>query len=230
MNTCFNAVDRHVRDGRGEQAALIYDSPVTGTVRTITYRELQELTARAAGALAAEGVGRGDRVIIYMPMVPEAIVTMLACARLGAVHSVVFGGFASAELAARIDDCRPTLVVSASCGIEPGRMVEYKPLLDRALELADHAPERCIVLQRPQLEAELVSGRDVSWDDAMAGAEPAACVTVEATDPLSQLLSLIAVAFATMNVVGGYVVTDRMLQMFKRKPTAPAPKPDQAEG
>ncbi len=184
MNTCFNAVDRHVRDGRGDQPALIYDSPVTGTVRSITYRELQELTARAAGALAAEGVGRGDRVIIYMPMVPEAIVTMLACARLGAVHSVVFGGFAAAELAARIDDCRPKLVVSASCGIEPGRMVEYKPLLDRALELADHAPERCIVLQRPQLEAELVSGRDVLWDDAMAGAEPAPCVTVDATDPL----------------------------------------------
>jgi propionyl-CoA synthetase len=184
MNTCFNAVDRHVRDGRGDQPALIYDSPVTETVRTITYRELQELVARAAGALAAEDVGRGDRVIIYMPMVPEAIVTMLACARLGAVHSVVFGGFASAELAARIDDCRPKLVVSASCGIEPGRMVEYKPLLDRALELADHAPERCIVLQRPQLEAELVPGRDVSWDDAMSGAEPAACVTVEATDPL----------------------------------------------
>jgi propionyl-CoA synthetase len=184
MNTCFNALDRHVRDGRADQPALIYDSPVTGATRTYTYRELLELTAKAAGMLAREGVGKGDRVIIYMPMVPEAIVTMLACARLGAVHSVVFGGFAAAELAARIDDCAPALVVSASCGIEPGRTVEYKPLLDRALELADHEPRRCIILQRPQLEAELVPGRDVSWDDAMADAEPGNCVTVEATDPL----------------------------------------------
>jgi propionyl-CoA synthetase len=184
LNTCFNALDRHVRDGRADQAALVYDSPVTGQVRTYTYRQLRDETARVAGALAREGIGRGDRVVIYMPMVPEAIMTMLACARLGAVHSVVFGGFAASELASRIDDCRPKLVVSASCGLEPSRIVEYKPLLDRALELADAPPPRCIVLQRPEREAALVAGRDVAWEEAMQGAEPAECVPVEATDPL----------------------------------------------
>jgi propionyl-CoA synthetase len=184
LNTCFNAIDRHVEDGRGDQLALVYDSPVTGSVRRFTYRELQAVTERVAGALARLGVDRGDRVIIYMPMVPEAVISMLACARLGAIHSVVFGGFAANELASRIEDCRPKVVVSASCGIEPGRIVEYKPLLDRALQLAGDPPVRCVILQRPQCEATLVSGRDVTWEEALEGAEPAPCVTVDATDPL----------------------------------------------
>jgi propionyl-CoA synthetase len=184
LNTCFNMLDRHVRDGRGEQAALVYDSPVTGQVRTYSYRELLDQTARVAGALAREGVGKGDRVIIYMPMVPEAVMAMAACARLGAIHSVVFGGFAAHELASRIQDSRPTLVISASCGIEPTRIVEYKPLLDRALELAGEPTPRCIILQRPQHEATLVEGRDITWEQALDGAEPADCVPVEATDPL----------------------------------------------
>jgi propionyl-CoA synthetase len=184
LNTCFNALDRHVRDGRGEQAALVYDSPVTGRVRTFTYRALLEETARVAGAFARLGVEAGDRVVIYMPMVPEAIMAMLACARLGAVHSVVFGGFAANELASRIRDCGPTLVVSASCGIEPDRIVEYKPLLDRALELAGGEPPPCVILQRPEHEASLVAGRDVAWEQALDGAEPADPVPVAATDPL----------------------------------------------
>src|SRR5262245_51323229 len=150
LNTCDNAVDRHVRGGRADQLALIYDSPVTGTVRRLTYRELLDEVARFAGALAGLGVAKGDTVVIYMPMVPEAVVAMLACARLGAVHSVVFGGFAANELAIRIDDARPKVVVTASCGIEVAKVVEYKPLLDRAIELAKHSPERCVVLQRPQ--------------------------------------------------------------------------------
>jgi propionyl-CoA synthetase len=184
LNTCANMLDRHVRDGRGDQAALVYDSPVTGTTRTYTYRELLGATARVAGALARQGVGKGDRVVIYMPMVPEAIMTMMACARLGAIHSVVFGGFASHELASRIDDCRPALVVTASCGIEPTRKVEYKPLLDRALELAGSPPERCVILQRPELEAPMTPGRDMPWDEFVDGAPPADPVPVEATDPL----------------------------------------------
>ncbi|MDX6646349.1 MAG: propionyl-CoA synthetase [Miltoncostaeaceae bacterium] len=184
LNTCFNALDRHVRDGRAEQTALVYDSPVTDQVRTFSYRELLDETARVAGALAREGVGKGDRVVIYMPMVPEAAMAMLACARLGAIHSVVFGGFAANELASRIDDCRPKVVISASCGIEPTRIVEYKPLLDRALELVEGPQPRCIILQRPQLEASMVAGRDLGWDEALDGAEPADCVPVEATDPL----------------------------------------------
>ena len=184
LNTCHNALDRHVRDGRADQVALVYDSPVTDQVRTYTYRELRDATARVAGALVREGIERGDRVVIYMPMIPEAIMAMLACARLGAIHSVVFGGVASNELASRIEDCRAKLVISASCGIEPSRIVEYKPLLDRALELVEGPAPRCIVLQRPQLEAPLVAGRDVEWTEAVHGAEPAACVPVEATDPL----------------------------------------------
>jgi propionyl-CoA synthetase len=185
INTCFNAVDRHVEAGHGERLALIYDSPVTGgTIRRITYRELRDEVARFAGALAARGVGRGDRVIVYMPMVPEAAVAMLACARLGAVHSVVFGGFAAHELAVRIDDCRPKAVVSASCGIETNRVVAYKPLLDAAIEMATHKPSACFVLQRPEHRCELVAGRDVAWDEAMAGASAVPCVTVAATDPL----------------------------------------------
>ncbi len=184
MNTCFNAVDRHVRDGRGDQAALIYDSPVTGTCRTYTYRELLDQVERFAGVLVGLGVGAGDRVVIYMPMIPEAVVAMLACARIGAVHSVVFGGFAANELAVRIDDAAAKVVVSASCGIEVSRVVEYKPILDRAIELSERKPTRCVILQRPQAVTALTPGRDLDWDQAMASAEPAGCVQVKATDPL----------------------------------------------
>ncbi|HSY42161.1 MAG TPA: propionyl-CoA synthetase [Polyangia bacterium] len=184
LNTCYNALDRHVDGGRAEQPALIYDSPVTGAVRRYSYRELRDTTARFAGVLRDQGVQYGDRVIIYMPMVPEAAIAMLACARIGAVHSVVFGGFASHELAGRIDDARPTVIVSASCGIEPGRLVDYKSLLDGAIERAEHKPRCCIVLQRPQLEAALDPERDLDWVQAMQDAEPVGCVPVAATDPL----------------------------------------------
>ena len=184
INTCYNALDRHIDQGRGEQAALIYDSPVTGTVTRLSYRELRDRVARFAGALAAQGVGRGDCVVIYMPMVPEAVVAMLACARIGAVHSVVFGGFAPHELAKRIDDARPVMVVSASCGIEGQRVIAYKPLLDEALRLASHRVERCIVLQRPQAAATLVAKRDCEWAEALAAAQEVPCTPVEATDPL----------------------------------------------
>ena len=184
LNTCYNALDRHVERGRGEQPALIYDSPVTETITVLTYSELRDSVATFAGALQALGVERGDRVVVYMPMVPEAAIAMLACARIGAVHSVVFGGFAANELASRIDDATPKVVVSASCGIEPGRVVAYKPLLDAAIELAEAKPDRCIVLQRPMLEADLDGVRDVDWAEAVSGADPAPCVAVEATDPL----------------------------------------------
>jgi propionyl-CoA synthetase len=184
LNTCWNAVDRWVEAGRGEQAAIVYDSPVTGSVSTLTYDELRDAVARCAGALRTLGVEKDDRVVVYMPMVPEAVVVMLACARIGAVHSVVFGGFAARELAIRIDDVRPKVVVSASCGIEVDRVVEYKPLLDEAIELAVHGPERCVVLQRQQAHAALVPERDVDWHALVAGAEPAECVPVAATDPL----------------------------------------------
>jgi propionyl-CoA synthetase len=184
MNTCFNALDRHVRDGRGGQASLIYDSPVTGTQRTYTYTELLDEVARFAGVLRGLGVDQGDRVIVYMPMIPEALIAMLACARIGAVHSVVFGGFAAAELATRIDDAAPKVVVSASCGIEVSRVVAYKPILDRAIDQARHKPDRCVILQRPQAVAELMAGRDLDWSQAAAEAEPADCVPVAATDPL----------------------------------------------
>jgi propionyl-CoA synthetase len=184
LNTCYNALDRHVANGRGDQAAIIYDSPVTDSKRTITYGELRDQVALFAGALADNGVKQGDRVIIYMPMIPEAVVAVLACARIGAVHSVVFGGFAPNELATRIDDATPKAIVSASCGIEPTRIVEYKPLLDQALELSKHKPDHCIIFQRPQLEATLSPPRDVDWNDAVASASPADCVPVEATDPL----------------------------------------------
>jgi propionyl-CoA synthetase len=184
MNTCANALDRHVEAGRGDQGALIYDSPVTGIQRTYTYRELLDQTARFAGALRNLGVGKGDRVVIYLPMVPEAVIAMLACARLGAVHSVVFGGFAANELAARIDDARPAVVVSASCGVEPTRTVAYKPMLDGALRIAEHDTPACVILQRPEQPCELVPGRDVDWETAMASAEPVDPVTVAATDPL----------------------------------------------
>jgi propionyl-CoA synthetase len=184
LNSCHNALDRHVEGGRADQSALIYDSPVTDTFASFTYRELRDAVARFAGALAAQGVERGDRVIVYMPMVPEAVIAMLACARLGAIHSVVFGGFAARELATRIDDAKPKVIVSASCGIEPGRLVAYKPLLDEAIAMVESKPDRSIVLQRPMLEAELDSSRDLDWNDALAGADPVACVPVEATDPL----------------------------------------------
>jgi propionyl-CoA synthetase len=184
LNTCFNAVDRHVRDGLGGQAALVYDSPVTGACRTFTYGELLDQVALFAGVLRGLAVSAGDRVVIYMPMIPEAVVAMLACARIGAVHSVVFGGFAAHELALRIDDATPKVVVSASCGIEVSRIVEYKPILDRAIELAAHKPDRCVIVQRPQAPAALAAGRDLDWEQAMAGAEPADCVPVAATDPL----------------------------------------------
>ena len=184
LNTCYNALDRHVERGRADQLALIYDSPVTSTVRTFTYRELRDEVARFAGALAAQGVGPGDRVVIYLPMVPEAAIAMLSCARIGAIHSVVFGGFAANELASRIEDARPRVVVSASCGIEPGRLISYKPLLDAAIELVEAKPQRCFILQRPELEAELDPHRDISWTEAVANAEPVDCVPVDATDPL----------------------------------------------
>ncbi|HKD39203.1 MAG TPA: propionyl-CoA synthetase [Myxococcaceae bacterium] len=183
LNTCYNALDVHVESGRADQLALIYDSPVTGTVARFTYRQLLDQVARFAGALKAQGIAKGDRVIIYMPMVPEALIAMLACARIGAIHSVVFGGFAPHELATRIDHAEPKLIVSASCGIEVGRTIPYKPLLDKAIELAHFKPERCIVLQRPQTAAPM-SGRDVDWAEAMASARPAGCVPVAATDPL----------------------------------------------
>ena len=184
LNTCFNALDRHVRDGRGGQAALVHDSPVTGTSRTLTYRQLLDEVARFGGVLRGLGVGKGDRVVIYMPMIPEAVVAMLACARIGAVHSVVFGGFAARELAVRIDDAAPKAVVSASCGIEVSRVVEYKPILDQAIELAAHKPGRCVIVQRPAAPAALTAGRDLDWEQAMAEAEPADCVPLAATDPL----------------------------------------------
>ena len=183
LNTCWNALDRHVERGRAEQLALIYDSPVTGQVKRFTYRHLRDEVAKLAGALKDLGVERGDRVIIYMPLVPEAVMAMLACARIGAVHSVVFGGFASPELAARIDDAKPKLVLSASCGIEPGRVIAYKPLLDRAIELAQTKP-LTLVLQRPTQPCTLVPGRDHDWETTVAKAQPAPCVTLEATDPL----------------------------------------------
>src|SRR6266699_2693740 len=184
LNTCFNAVDRHVRDGRGDQAALIYDSPVTSIFRTFTYQQLLAEVARFAGVLRGLGAGAGDRVVIYMPMIPEAVIAMLACARMGAVHSVVFGGFAAPELALRIDDAEPKVIVSASCGIEVSRVIEYKPILHRAIDLASHKPEHCVILQRPQATATLTAGRDLDWADAARRAAPADCVPVAATDPL----------------------------------------------
>ena len=184
LNTCHNALDRHVEGGRADQAALVYDSPVTAARRTYTYADLLDEVARLAGALAGLGVSKGDTVVIYMPMVPETVFAMLACARLGAVHSVVFGGFAAHELAVRIDDARPRVVLSGSCGLELDRVIEYKPLLDRALAQAEHRPEHCVILQREEAHAELVPGRDLDWRGLTAGAKKAACVPVAATDPL----------------------------------------------
>jgi propionyl-CoA synthetase len=184
-NTCYNALDLHVdENGRGEKTALIYDSPVTGVIRKYTYSQLRDEVARFAGVLSANGVEKGDRVIIYMPMIPEAMTAMLACARIGAIHSVVFGGFAAKELAARIDDAKPKVIVSASCGIEGGRVIAYKPLLDEAVDLASAKPESLVIHQRPQLEAPLTGAREIAWHEAMASAAPADCVPVAATDPL----------------------------------------------
>jgi propionyl-CoA synthetase len=187
-NTCHNAVDRHVAAGRGEQAAIIYDSPVTGTKRRLTYSELKAETAALGAVLRDLGVGTGDRVIIYMPMIPEAAIAMLACARIGAIHSVVFGGFAAKELATRIEDAAPKVILSASCGIEVNRIVPYKPLLDEALRLSDIRPETCLILQRPQAPATLRAGRDLDWQETVAAARAAGktadCVPVAATDPL----------------------------------------------
>ncbi len=184
LNTCYNAVDRHVEAGRGDQVAIIHDSPITGTVSRLTYRELQDRVARLAGALAARGVTKGDRVIIYMPMVPEALIAMLAVTRIGAIHSVVFGGFAANELAVRIDDAAPKAVIAASCGLEPGRVVHYKPLLDEAIAMASHQPDFCLILQREQEPAELTPGRDFDWAAEVAAARPAACLPVEGNHPV----------------------------------------------
>ena len=183
-NACYNAVDIHVEQGRGDQLAVIYDSPVTATKRSYTFAQLLDEVSRFAGVLASQGVEKGDRVIIYMPMVPEALISMLACARIGAIHSVVFGGFASSELAVRIDDAAPKLIVSASCGVEPNRVVAYKPLLDEAIRLARHKPSACVILQRPVQEATLVEGRDLDWAQAMSGAAAVPCVPVNANEPL----------------------------------------------
>jgi propionyl-CoA synthetase len=184
LNTCFNAVDRHIERGRGNQIALIYDSPVTGTQAAFTYLELRDQVARFAGVLSGLGVAKGDRVVIYMPMIPEAVIAMLACARLGAVHSFVFGGFAPHELAIRIEDARPKVVVSASCGIEVSRVIEYKPMLDRAIEESTHKPDHCVIVQRAQAPATLLEGRDVDWTEAMDQATTVGCTPVAATDPL----------------------------------------------
>ena len=183
LNTCYNAVDRHVAT-RGDQPAIIHDSPVTNSKEIITYRQLQERVSRFAGALKDLGVTKGDRVIVYMPMVPEALIAMLGCARIGAIHSVVFGGFSARELATRIDDAKPKVMVAGSCGIETNRVVQYKPLLDEAINLAEHKPEHCIIYQRPQEPGTLVPGRDIGWAEAVAAAQPADCVPVAATDPL----------------------------------------------
>jgi len=184
LNTCYNAIDFHVENGRADQVAVIYDSPVTGTKRKITYRELQMEVARFAGVLVSLGVSKGDRVVIYMPMVPETLIAMYSCARIGAIHSVVFGGFAANELAVRIEDATPKVLVSASCGIEVTRIVDYKSLLDGAVELSKHKPDHCVILQRPQRPCSLIPGRDLDWLEAIANATPAACVPVAATDPL----------------------------------------------
>ena len=184
LNTCYNALDRHADSDRRDQAALIYDSAVTNNVETFTYGELRDVVARFAGVLAARGVGKGDRVVIYMPMIPQTVIAMLACARLGAVHSVVFGGFASRELAVRIDDCRPKAVISASCGVEVDKVIEYKPLLDAAIDLAEHKPDHTIIYQRDMATATMQQGRDLDWEAEMEHAEPHDCVTVSATDPL----------------------------------------------
>jgi len=184
INTCYNAIDYHIENGLGDQDALIYDSPVTNTIKKYTYNELRDEVAKFAGALASLGVQKGDRVLIYMPMIAESAISMLACARIGAVHSVVFGGFAANELAVRIDDAKPKVIVSASCGIEVAKVISYKPLLDEAIEMSSSKPEKCIILQRPMKTASMIEGRDLDWNDVMTDAKPHDCVPVAATDPL----------------------------------------------
>jgi propionyl-CoA synthetase len=184
LNTCYNAIDRHVEQGRADQDALIYDSPVTNTQRRYSYREMRDEIARLAGVLKSLGVEKGDRVLIYMPMIPEAVMGMLASARIGAVHSVVFGGFAAKELATRIDDAKPKVILSASCGVEVSKVIEYKPLLDKAIELSEHKPESTLIYQRSQVKASLIEGRDLDWQSECKKAQPADCVSVAATDPL----------------------------------------------
>jgi propionyl-CoA synthetase len=184
INTCYNALDFHIDRGRGDKIAIIYDSPVTNTIKKYTYTELRDEVAKFAGVLQDQGVVKGDRVIIYMPMIPEAAIAMLACARIGAIHSVVFGGFAAKELATRINDAKPKVMVSASCGIEVQKVIKYKPLLDEAIRLSDYKPEKCVIIQRSMETASMIEGRDVDWVEAMAKAKPADCVPVAATDPL----------------------------------------------
>jgi len=184
LNSCYNALDRHVKAGKANQIALIYDSPVTNTIQKFTYDELLDMVAQFAGALQGLGVAKGDTVIIYMPMIPEAVVSMLACARLGAVHSVVFGGFAPHELAIRIDDAKPKIIISASGALEVKRIIEYKPLLDKAIELSAYKPEKCIIYQRNFVKASLIKGRDLDWEQLVSKSRPADCVPVQATDPL----------------------------------------------
>ncbi len=183
-NTCYNALDLHIENGRGDQVALIYDSPVTNTIRKYTFSELRDEVAKFAGVLKGLGVDKGDRVIIYMPMIPQSVIAMLACARIGAIHSVVFGGFAAKELATRINDAKPKVIVSSSCGIEVKRVIPYKPLLDGAIEMAEYKPDKCIIFQRPEEIAQMIGGRDVDWEEAMKDAKPADCVPLAATDPL----------------------------------------------
>ena len=184
LNTCYNALDYHADNGRGDQIALIYDSPVTDTLQKITYSDLRESVAKLAGAISSLGLVKGDTAIIYMPMIPQAVVAMLACARLGVIHSVVFGGFASNELAIRVDDAKPKLILSASCGIEGRKIIEYKPLLDRAIEIAQHKPEKCIIFQRKQVKASLIVNRDLDWVEITEQSTPAECIPIKATDPL----------------------------------------------
>ncbi len=207
LNGCWNAVDRHVAAGHGDRVAIIHDSPVTGNVQKITYAQLQERVALLAGGLQAKGVTKGDRVIIYMPMVPQALEAMLACARIGAVHSVVFGGFAAAELAVRINDAQPKCIIAASCGIEPGRVVHYKPLLDAAIDEATHKPDFCVIFQREQEVASLTEGRDVDWHGFQHGVEPAPCVPVTGNHPAYILYT--SGTWASKNVIrhtGGHLV------------------------
>jgi len=184
LNTCYNALDRHVEEGRADQVALIYDSPVTNTIEKYTYQELQEQVARFGGVLASQGVKKGDTIIIYMPMIPQAVVAMLACARVGAVHSVVFGGFAPHELAIRIDDAKPKLIITASGAVEVKRLIEYKPMVDKAIQEATHKPEKCIIYQRHLVKASMIMGRDLDWNELMATAHPVGCTPIKATDPL----------------------------------------------
>jgi propionyl-CoA synthetase len=184
LNTCYNALDRHLESGQGEKAAIIYDSPVTGQRQKISYLELQQQVSKFAGVLTRHGAKKGDRVLIYMPMIPEAVIAMLACARIGAIHSVVFGGFAANELATRIDDAKPNIIVSAGCGIEPGRIVEYKPLLDEAANKAIHKITTCIIKARPETRVTMINGRDFDWDEEISNSTHTECVPVSATDPL----------------------------------------------